>query len=110
MIEGLYGGLGYKNVNAPFNRIGRNVVMSIVRSEDDCSVSGLQLIDGGLISLRVDFSFLWEGRETGIGRDPVCTGTGFLIRATGLTKYPCLYKLDRSLSPDAAEWLEIWTR
>lgn len=29
MIEGLYGRLGYKNVNAPLNCIGRDVVMSI---------------------------------------------------------------------------------
>ena len=29
MIEGLYGGLGYKNVNAPLNCIGRDVVMSV---------------------------------------------------------------------------------
>ena len=29
MIEGLYGRLGYKNVDAPFNCIGRDIVMSI---------------------------------------------------------------------------------
>ena len=29
MIEGLYGWLGYENVKASFNCIGRNVVMSV---------------------------------------------------------------------------------
>lgn len=52
MIEGLYGGLGYKNVNAPFNRIGRNVVMSIYTGSRVCrdcvsrshSLSGVKMI------------------------------------------------------------------
>lgn len=29
MIEGLYGGLGYQNVDASLNGIGRDIVMSI---------------------------------------------------------------------------------
>ena len=48
MIEGLYGRLGYKNVDASFNCIERNVVMSIYTGSRAYRyyVSGFHLLSG----------------------------------------------------------------